>query len=120
MIEAQGIGDDTPVQADITVAANAIVPFRLVHEAVKYIGNGTTNERPVAHKLAIDAVQNRLEIVALAGIFGLHAHQLVPAREQTHGLLVAVGPKVRNEKAHGPTGQHVRYELERTADVCMV
>jgi hypothetical protein len=45
MIEAQGIGDDTPVQADITVAANAIVPFAPVHAAAALspLGNLTAS-----------------------------------------------------------------------------
>eukprot|EP00968_Pinguiococcus_pyrenoidosus_P014790 scaffold1350_cov249-Pinguiococcus_pyrenoidosus.AAC.16 len=48
---------------DLQELADAVVPLRLVDEAVEHVGDCLANERPVAHELPVDAMQDGLQIV---------------------------------------------------------
>mmetsp|Transcript_14387 Transcript_14387/g.26026 ORF Transcript_14387/g.26026 Transcript_14387/m.26026 type:complete len:216 (+) Transcript_14387:620-1267(+) len=56
---------------------DTIVTFRLVHKAVKDVGNGATDKGTVRHEFSINAMQYSLEVVTFPRIFGIKQfHQL--------------------------------------------
>eukprot|EP00955_Chlamydomonas_euryale_P001557 17680-Chlamydomonas_euryale.AAC.1 len=61
--------DDGP--QDLQQLCNSVVVLRLKDKAVKHIVDGLPDERPVHHELAVDAVQDGLQVVALAGVLAV-------------------------------------------------
>jgi hypothetical protein len=55
-----------------TVRCVPVMPLGLVDESVEDVGDGLADEGPVAHELAVDAVQDRLEVVPLTGVLSRH------------------------------------------------
>ena len=57
--------------------ADAVVTFGLIDKAVEHVRDGPADEGPVRHELAVDSVENGLEIVPLPGILAVEQlHEL--------------------------------------------
>mmetsp|Transcript_12392 Transcript_12392/g.30426 ORF Transcript_12392/g.30426 Transcript_12392/m.30426 type:complete len:213 (-) Transcript_12392:637-1275(-) len=55
--------------------SHPIVPLRLKDEAVEHVVDGLADEGPVHHELAIDAMQDGLEVVTLPWVLGVEELQ---------------------------------------------
>ena len=67
LLERQREAVDDRAQ-DLEKLGDAVVPLRLVHEGVEDVVDGLADEGAVGHELAVDAVQDRLEVVSLARV----------------------------------------------------
>mmetsp|Transcript_21723 Transcript_21723/g.59364 ORF Transcript_21723/g.59364 Transcript_21723/m.59364 type:complete len:270 (+) Transcript_21723:203-1012(+) len=56
---------------DLEQLANTAVGLTLVDHLEEYVLDGAPDERPQRHELAVDAVQDGLQVVALAWVFGV-------------------------------------------------
>ena len=67
VLERQGEAVDDRAE-DLEELGDAVVPLGLVDETVEDVVDALADEGTVGHELAIDAVQDRLEVVALARV----------------------------------------------------
>mmetsp|Transcript_13026 Transcript_13026/g.38247 ORF Transcript_13026/g.38247 Transcript_13026/m.38247 type:complete len:450 (-) Transcript_13026:566-1915(-) len=65
---------------DLQQLRDAVVPLRLVDELVEDVVDGLADEGAVGHELAVDAVQDGLEVVALARV--LRVEELEEPQEE--------------------------------------
>jgi len=56
---------------DLQQLENTIVPLSFKYKAVEDVVDGIPNEGPVHHVLAVNAVKNSLQILALAHVLGI-------------------------------------------------
>mmetsp|Transcript_13315 Transcript_13315/g.39612 ORF Transcript_13315/g.39612 Transcript_13315/m.39612 type:complete len:303 (+) Transcript_13315:741-1649(+) len=81
--------DDGP--QDLQQLADPVVALRLVDEAVEHVGDGLADEGAVRHELAVDAVQDGLEVVALARVLRVEELDEVQAEGLVHVALGHLG-----------------------------
>lgn len=94
---------------DLEELRDTVVPLRLVDERVEDVVDRLADEGAVRHELAVDAVQDRLEVVALARV--LRVEQLEQPEEEV-GVEVALDDLWVRLVAHDEAQQELVHVLQ--------